>query len=80
MDSSNITIQGKPNPIEVKAHAEVSVQTMEIQNDDSVTNSTIMVPEGNQETTINMIMEIPTKRTMYRHPNPKRRLSNKYMY
>ena len=64
----------------MKTHEEVAVQTMDIPNDDLVANSTTTAPEGNQETTTNMIMEIPTRRTIYRHLNHKRRLSNQSTY
>lgn len=61
-------------------YSEVVVQTTNIPNDDSVTNSTTIVPEENQELTTNMIRVSPNKITMYQHSNHKRRLSNQYTH
>lgn len=77
--SVNITSKEEESK-EVKTYVEVTVQTMEIPNDDSVAHPTTTAPEENQESTTNMIREIQTQRAMYRHPNHKSRLSNQATY
>ena len=58
-----IITQAKDKPIEVKTHANVVVQMLDIPNDDSVTNSTTTMHEGNQKTTTNMIREVQPSET-----------------
>ena len=71
IDAVKIVTQIEDKPIEVKTNAEVSIQTMDILNSDSIANSTTTMSEGNQEKTVNMIRESLTRRTSYRHLNHK---------
>lgn len=72
--------QAEDKPTEVKTHAEVAVQMVDIPNDDSVANSITTTLDWNQETNTNMIRESLTRRTIYRHSNHKSRLSNQSAY
>jgi len=63
-DPIKIVTQAEYKHTELKTHAEVAVQTIDIPNHDSIANSTTTAPEGNQETTTNMIRESPTKKNI----------------
>ena len=76
IDLVNIISKEEEEFREVKTYAKVAIQTMDIPNNDSVTYSTTITPEENQESTTNMIREGQTKGAMYRHPNHKSILSN----
>ena len=74
--TTNLAVQANPNLIEVKTYSEVVVQTEDTSNKDSVVKSTTTMPGGNQQTLIQTLKEVQTRKTPYLHPNHKSRHLN----